>query len=164
MVHAFARSFSVELQKLVSATLKLWAGLYKSADVGTLYRSRKAFGMGLTSVTSHFERMQIIKCSLLKNSDDSVISSLYNQIEAREASFGKRWHPARLLSAAESEMKLNPLFTTQDSRAGLGSGNFTTSKPFLLRQEEIGGRIGRGLVGRRAHGSCFLLSFARGLD
>ena len=86
MVQDFARSFSVELQKLVSA---------KSADVGTLYRSRKAVGMGLTSVTSHFERMQIIKCSLLKHTDDSVISSLYNRMDARESSFRKRWRPAK---------------------------------------------------------------------
>ena len=127
MVHDFAKSFSVELQKLVSVTLKRWAGLYKSADVGTLYRSRKAFGMGLTSVTSHFERMQIIKCSLLKHSSDTVISSMYNRMEEREAKFVKRWCPTKVLSAAESETKLRLLFPTQDGRAGLGAGNFNAS-------------------------------------
>ena len=48
-------------------------------------------------------------------------------MEAREASFRKPWRPAKLLSAAESEVKLKLLFLTQDSRAGLGSGNFTAS-------------------------------------
>ena len=83
--------------------------------------------MGLTSVTSHFERMQTVKCSLLKHSGDSVISSLYNRMEAREAKFAKRWRPAKVLSAAESEVKLRLLFPTQDGRAGLGSRNFTAS-------------------------------------
>ena len=96
-----------------------------SAD---LYKPAQRFRVTLTSFcTSNFERMQIIKCSLLKHSDDSVISSLYNRMEAREASFRKRWRPAKLLSAAESEVKLKLLFPTQDSRAGLGSGNFTAS-------------------------------------
>ena len=56
---------------------------------------------------------------------DSAISSMYNRMAAREASFRKRWRPAKLLPAAESEVKLKLLFPTQDSRVGLGFGNFT---------------------------------------
>ena len=83
-------------------------------------------------------------------------------MEAREAKFVKRWRPAKVLSAAESEVKLRFLFPTQDGRAGLEGWEFHR-KPYLRREKEISGLDGRGLVGRRAHGSCILPSSARDL-
>jgi len=37
---------------------KRWAGLYRSADVGALFRRRDVLGLQMTSVELHYQRMQ----------------------------------------------------------------------------------------------------------
>ena len=123
LVQDFPLSFALELEKSVSVRLKKWAGIYRSADVGLLFRSRKLFGLGLTSVSAHLKHMQVIRCSLLKYSVDDNIRLLYEHREEKEASI-KGFRGSKLHTVAENEVYLNQLFPTQDGRAGLGSGKF----------------------------------------
>jgi len=53
IVHDFSFSFAKTLEKSISVQLKKWAGLFKGADTGALFRSRDNFGMQLTSVADH---------------------------------------------------------------------------------------------------------------
>ena len=53
--------------------LRRWAGVYKSIDAGCLYRRKERFGLGLTSLTTYFEKLQVIKFHLLKHSPDSQV-------------------------------------------------------------------------------------------
>jgi hypothetical protein len=124
MAHDFSRSFADNLEKSIRVTLKRWAGLFKYADIGSLFRQRDNFGFGLTSVTLHFEKMQVIKCSILKHSTDVDVNRIYGQKEKRESSFKTIWRPSKVISSVEEEVKLKLLFPTQDGRQGLGAGNF----------------------------------------
>ena len=55
-------SFAQDLQRNINRTLKRWAGIGKSVDNGLMFRSKKNFGLGLTSISDHYQRMQLIKC------------------------------------------------------------------------------------------------------
>ena len=77
LVYDFDGTFILDLQKQSNAFLKKWAGINKSAENGLLFRSKENYGLGLTSIVDHFERMQLIKCSLLQNSVDNDIQQLY---------------------------------------------------------------------------------------
>ena len=70
-------SFAQDLQRNINRTLKRWAGVGKSVDNGLMFRSKKNFGLGLTSISHHYQRMQLIKCQLLQNSKDTSIRQLY---------------------------------------------------------------------------------------
>ena len=92
LVHDFNHSFA-----------QAWAGLYRSVDLGVLFRSKEQFGLGLTSVADHFERMQIIRCQLLKDSIDPEVRSIYNAKVRRELLHGRVWRATQLASIVESE-------------------------------------------------------------
>ena len=96
-MHDFCRSFVTELQPTVNRYLRQWLGVYKSADEGVLYRSREHFGLNLTSITAHFESMQIVKCHLLKNSQDNNVRTLYLKRLKREEDFA-RWTATKHLN------------------------------------------------------------------
>ena len=87
-----SRSFAVELTETVNHKLKKWAGLYKSADLGCMFRSRSLPGsLGLTSVTSHFEKIQVIKCSILKDSQDPDVKHVYEAKSKRTSKWKVKW-------------------------------------------------------------------------
>ena len=60
IIHDFSFSFSIEMEKSISVRLKKWAGLFRGADTGTLFRSRENFGLQLTSMSDHFVQMQLV--------------------------------------------------------------------------------------------------------
>ena len=78
LIYNFDRSFDMELQNKINVKLKQWAGIYRNVDNGLLFRAKENFGLGMTSIVDHFERMQLIKCELLKRSVDSTVSTLYH--------------------------------------------------------------------------------------
>lgn len=137
MVQDFKRSFAESLQKSISTKLKKWAGLYRSADIGSLFRSRERFGLGLTSITMHFVRMQVIKCSLLKHPPDDDIRRLYLDLERREDTFRKRWVPTKQFKMAESQVEHNLRFPSQVGRQGLGAENFNPNPSLAERRKLI---------------------------
>ena len=61
LVHDLSLSFANELDDKIVTRLKRWAGLYKSADVATLSRQRENLGLQLSSVSCHYQHMQIVK-------------------------------------------------------------------------------------------------------
>jgi hypothetical protein len=61
LVHALWLSFAVELDKIVVPWLKRWAGLFRGADLGCLFRLRKDMGLQLTSFTFHYKHLQLVR-------------------------------------------------------------------------------------------------------
>ena len=77
MINDLTRSFALELQAEINLKLKKWAGIGRTVDNGLLFRSKQNFGLGLTSLSDHYQRMQLVKCELLRNSYDTIIQQLY---------------------------------------------------------------------------------------
>jgi hypothetical protein len=55
LVHDLCLTFANELEEIATKRLKAWSGLYRSADVGALYRQREHLGLQLTlqTLTAH---------------------------------------------------------------------------------------------------------------
>ena len=70
MIHEFAWSVVEDLCSRTRDVLRRWAGLYRSTDAGCLFRPREKFGLGLTSLVTHFKKLKVIKYHLLKHSPD----------------------------------------------------------------------------------------------
>ena len=61
LVHDFALSFTREiLDPIATRCLKRWAHIFRSADVGMLFRSRDRFGLAMTLPSVHFKKMQVV--------------------------------------------------------------------------------------------------------
>jgi hypothetical protein len=129
LIHDFCMSFAKEkLQPIATRTLKKWAGIFRSADVGLLYRSRSRFGLGLTSILLHFKKMQVVKCLLLKHSVDDDVKRLLERKVQKEAPFRNRnhtvWRATHLLSEVETVAQHQFQFQSSSNHCGLGFGNF----------------------------------------
>src|SRR3954468_10151741 len=96
LVHDFSLSFASELE--VQGRLKMWAGLYRSADVGTLFRQREHLGLQLTSVASHYQHMQVVKSCLLLTSQDPLIQQIYSRKSERVSASACRWSGPKALA------------------------------------------------------------------
>jgi hypothetical protein len=111
--------------------LKKWAGVFKSLDSGCLYRPKERFGLNLTSMTDHFEKLQVLKLHILKNSEDPHVRGLYEMRRKREASFldthRKRWCPTQLLEKVigMTDFDLKFQHSASGDKRGLGHGLFT---------------------------------------
>ena len=93
LIYDFERSFAVDIEKKINTKLKKWAGINLRVDNGLLFRSKANFGLGLTSIIDHYERMQLIKCELLQNSNDSTVQNyiISEQTKMQNSpKFGKR--------------------------------------------------------------------------
>ena len=77
MINDLDRSFALDLQRAINLTLKKWAGVYRTTENGVLFCSKKHFGLGLTSISDHYQRMQLVKCDLLRTSEDPSVKELY---------------------------------------------------------------------------------------
>ena len=77
------RNFSLELQRNTDQQLKKWAYISRSIDNGLLFHQKQNFGLGLTSISDHYEQMQVIKCELLSHSLDPNIVALYKTRERK---------------------------------------------------------------------------------
>lgn len=124
LIHDFNISFAVELEKLISTTLKQWAGIYRGADIGSLFRSRDKFGLGLTSISQFFCKMQLIKCSLLQNSGDPNVRLVFEFRSRRKASWRIKWSAEKLFHELSADVLLQTRFPSQNSRLGLGHDVF----------------------------------------
>ena len=86
MINDLTRSFALELQAEINLKLKKWAGIGRTVDNGLLFHSKQNFGLGLTSLSDHYQRMQLVKCELLQNSHDTTIQQLYKTRETLNSS------------------------------------------------------------------------------
>lgn len=124
MVHDLPLSFARDLDRITTRYLKKWVGLFRGADVGTLYRSRERFGLGITKTSVHFKKMGVIKCLLLNQSNDANVRELYELRAKREASFERCWRATQETTQAISIVKHNQRFAGQTHRMGLGNGRY----------------------------------------
>lgn len=124
MVHDLPLSFARDLDRTTTRYLKKWVGLFRGADVGTLYRSRERFGLGITKTSVHFKKMGVIKCLLLNQSNDANVRELYELRAKREASFERCWRATQETTQAISIVKHNQRFAGQTHRMGLGNGHY----------------------------------------
>ena len=132
LVHDLCWSFALELQKRAMPILKHWVGVGRSVETGVLFRTKKHLGLGCTSITDHYQRMQIVKCDLLANSVDKFVKTIYRANEIREAAFVNRRCSTKAYTEAKAQTKLILMFPSQSGRQGLGAGNFD---PYPERQE-----------------------------
>ena len=81
------------------------------------------FELNLTSCSSHFKTMQVIKCHLLKHSkegDGGPICKQYALCLDREEAFTRRWKPMPALEDAERKVEFEEKFKGQSNLQGLG--------------------------------------------
>jgi hypothetical protein len=119
LIQDFNIWFAQGLQQNANAYLKRWAGVLKGTDAGVLYRPKKYLGLGLTSLSSHFQRMQLIKCHMCKYSTDDEIRTLYERRARKEKSL-YQWRPTKELTRVEQIVDHNRKYPSQRDRAGLG--------------------------------------------
>ena len=102
-------------------------GVFKSIDRGCLYRRKERFGLGLTSFTTYFEKLQVIKLHLVKHSPDPHVASLYHMRCNREKSHEAIWRPTRLLEKVSEMADFDHKFqhAAPGDKRGLGRGLFT---------------------------------------
>lgn len=134
LIHDFPISFARELESSMSTTLKRWTGLYRGADVGSLFRSRAFPGsLGLTSISKHFVKMQVIRSNILQTSKDTLVKSVYEARASRTMVWKVKFSAAKTTASLTADAKLDHLFPTQSSNRGLGHGDFNanpTTKEF----------------------------------
>ena len=127
LVHDFNHDFITKnLQQPTNVYLRKWAGLFKSADQGALYRPREKLGLGISSLTAYFEMMQIVKCHLLKYSKDPDIATLYHSRENHYKHHNTIWRATQLFSKVENMVDHDMKFpsVSPGDRRGLGHGIF----------------------------------------
>jgi len=127
LVHDLSLWFAQELDKRITRQLKIWAGLYRSSDLGALYRRREHFGLQLTSIEHHYKHFQVVKCSLLQNSNDPDVRAIYELRKSRVANF-TRWSGSKELSNLEPVADHSLRFAGQVGTSGLGSNK---SDPYI---------------------------------
>ena len=121
LVQDLCLSFAQSLEDLITVKLKIWAGLYRSAEVGTLYRHREHLGLQLTSITSHFMHLQLVRSCLLANSQDPLIQEIFSRKSVHMSSFAHRWSGPKALSTLAPIASHNIRFAGQTDHTGLGS-------------------------------------------
>ena len=129
LVYDFCLSFTKELlDPLATRYLKSWLHLFRSADTGVLYRPRSHFGLNMSSPSSHFKKMQVVKCLIIKDSRDTDLHALYERREKRESKFVDAkhsvWRASQLTTKVEAMVAHDTLFAGQFNRAGLGAGTY----------------------------------------
>ena len=120
LIHDFPISFARALESDINLRMKKWIGLYRGADNGSLFRSRKLLGLGLTSTSHFFCKMQVIKCSLLDNSTDSNVKSVFQKKSNKSLGWSKKWNPTKVYKDLSNEVFIRSKFPPQTSKLGLG--------------------------------------------
>ena len=68
--------------------------------------------------------MQLIKCELLRTSNDNTIQELYKTREAINSKLTRVWKASKLSSVVNVEVQLDLKFPVQDGNQEIGFGNF----------------------------------------
>ncbi len=120
-MHDLSVSFAKSLEESCILRMKRWAGLYRGADRGTLFRQRKDLGLELTSVSHHYKHLQVVKCCLLQESKDEKVRRIYQNKQERVCKFTQRWSGPKELKNLEPIAEHQFMFPSQSGHAGLGS-------------------------------------------
>jgi hypothetical protein len=136
LVHDLCLTFAVGLDKIAIPFLKRWAGLFRGADIGCLFRLRKDLGLQLTSFTFHFKHLQLVRCCLLKNSRDPAVAGAFTHKANRERSFSRTWSASRELESLGPVVEHELRFAGQQGREGLGFGRYL-AHPSLVERRSL---------------------------
>src|SRR6185312_9600456 len=136
LVNDLCLTFAVGLDKIAIPFLKRWAGLYRSADLGCLFRLRKDLGLQLTSFTFHFKHLQLVRCCLLKNSSDPAVAGAFALKASRESSFSRTWSASLEFDSLSPLVAHNIRFAGQQGRQGLGFGRYIP-RPSLKENRDL---------------------------
>ena len=79
------------------------------------------FGLGLTSIVDHFERIQVVKCELLNEPPCDSIRALFKQKVIREAGPGRKWRVTKHHGVLKKQVEMQVMFSGQQDKAGLGT-------------------------------------------
>ena len=144
-MHNLSLSFVQNLDKYVISRLKRWAGLYRSADVGALFRHREDLGLQMTSLELHYQRMQVTKCCLLENSQDDKVRAIYENFKIQKQVHEKGWSGPKELARLAPIAEHNLRFAAQTGTAGLGS---CKSDPYIASptKKEMRNKITESLI------------------
>lgn len=145
LVHDLPLSLANELDVIANRYLKKWAGLFKRADLGTLYRSHQRFGLGLTAPSTHFKKMGIVKSMLLKHSPDENVRKLYQDREERESKFKTVWRASSLCSSIENSAIHYSRFCGQTDTIGIGHNRYK-SKPSIAELRRLSSKTMSSIV------------------
>jgi len=137
MINDLDTSFAMDLQRSINLKLKSWAGIGRSVENGLLFRSKCNFGLGLTPLSQHYQRMQLIKCELLRTSKDPAIIDLYKTRESYNAKLTRTWKASKALTVVNAEVDLNLKFPSQENNQGLGFGKFNPNPTRSERRKLI---------------------------
>ena len=127
LVQDLPLSLALDLDVITHRFLKKWTGLYRQADLGILYRSHERFGLGLTKVSSHFKKMGVVKCMLLKNSVDPNIKLLYHNRLEHEAGYHTEWRASKQTQEVENIVSHKIRYKGQTDTIALGKNRYTTN-------------------------------------
>jgi len=136
LVHDLSLTFARELDDKVIPRLKKWAGLYRSADLGALFRNRDHLGLQLTSISYHYKHMQVVRSCLLSTSKDPLIQQIFHRKTERVSAFTRRWSGPKMLTVLAPIVNHSIRFAGQTDRAGLGARNLrylSQPKPSEIR-------------------------------
>ena len=122
LIYDLNLTFAKELQRYSLPLLKKWAGVSRSTDNGLLFRSKGNFGLGITSISDHYKRMQVVKCQLLSNSQDQSIRSIFNARTDKDRRLKRVWRATKLNTEAEAVTTLQLRYPPNQGRRGLGFG------------------------------------------
>ena len=67
-VNDFNETFMNSITNLVSQYLKKWLKIPRCGNDGILFLPRKEKGLNLTRLSTFYKQMQVVKCSILKDS------------------------------------------------------------------------------------------------
>ena len=84
------------------------------------FRSRAFCGLGVASVSHFFNKMQMIKCSLLATSKDMDVQAVYHFKASKSSSWKVKWDARKVFKNFSADAHLQLKFPTQSSRLGLG--------------------------------------------
>jgi hypothetical protein len=142
MIYDFPESVAIAIRKSAIRTLKKWTHLFKSADVGVLFRPFSQFGLQLTDPVVHFRKMQTAKLHMLKHSKDPIVQDTYSHRLIRHRSMaksdGRVWKPTIAVEQAEIQVEFEQKFQVgpddiYHNRQGLGT--LQSSKATLSNSE-----------------------------
>ena len=91
----------------------------------------------MTSISDHYQRMQIVKCELLRNSKDLSIQELFKTREACNARLTRVWKASNVASVAKAEVELELKFPGQENRQGLGFGKYDPNPPPATKRKLV---------------------------
>ena len=81
--------------------------------------------------------MQLVKCSLLSNSDDPDVVEIFKMQTSRKCKFKKKWSANKAAVNMSEQADFNQRFQSQSTKLGLGHGNFTNNPTPAERRKQV---------------------------